>query len=562
MESYNKVFNGTFNKSLFFLGMMLAGVYVQAQIGKQLQQGNISGNVQLNTQYYITDSLIGTQDVAEDLLFDGFANLIYTNGKIEAGLRYESYQNVRLGFPTGYKGNGIPYRYVTYRDEKLQITAGNFYEQFGTGMILRAYEERGLGYDNAFDGFRLQYSPLQGLTLKGLVGKQRVYFDLGDGIVRAFDGELNVNDAIKSLNEAKTRIILGGSFVSKFQADQNTLYNLPENVGSWAGRANIISGGFNFMGEYVYKIPDPSNDNQFIYKDGHAALLQATYSTKGFGLSLAAKRIDNMSFRSDRDAGVTDLLINYLPALTRQHTYNVIATLYPYATQPNGEIGFQGELVYTIPKKSTLGGKYGTKLLVNFGSANNIDTVKLNDEATTRKGYKSDFFEIGENYFNDFNVELYKKFSKKFKLKATYANIAYNKRVIEGKPELNDSFMVFIDAAILDFTYKLNKKNAIRTEIQGLWTKRQSDQGHWATVVVEYTYSPHWGFAVMDQYNYGNKDKKKRLHYPFVSLTYTNKATKFLMSYGRQRAGLFCVGGICRVVPSSNGFQLTMTHSF
>lgn len=561
MESHNKAFNGTFNKSLFFLGLSIICFCAKAQITKQLQQGNISGNVQLNAQYYVDDSLIGTQPVPEDLLFDGFANLIYTNGKIEAGLRYESYQNVRLGFPTAYKGNGIPYRYVTYRDDKLEVTAGNFYEQFGTGLILRSYEERGLGYDNAFDGFRLQYTPVPGMTLKGLVGKQRFYFDLGDGIVRAFDGEINVNDMIKSMNEAKTRVILGGSFVSKFQADQNSLYNLPENVGSWAGRANIISGGFNLMGEYVYKIPDPSADNGFIYKDGHAALVQATYSQKGFGFSLAAKRIDNMSFRSDRDAGLTDLLINYLPALTRQHTYNVIATLYPYATQPNGELGLQAELVYTIPKKSLLGGKYGTKLLINFGSANNIDTVKLNDELTNRKGYKSGFMDIGENYFSDFNVEVAKKFSKKFKAKATYANISYNKPVIEGKFDLDYTY-VFIDAAILEFTYKLKKKHAIRTELQALWTKHRQDQGDWATIVIEYTYSPHWGFAIMDQYNWGNRDEKKQIHYPFVSMTYTNKATKFLMSYGRQRAGLFCVGGVCRVVPSSNGFQLTMTHSF
>jgi hypothetical protein len=34
------------------------------------------------------------------------------------------------------------------------------------------------------------------------------------------------------------------------------------------------------------------------------------------------------------------------------------------------------------------------------------------------------------------------------------------------------------------------------------------------------------------------------------------------MSYGKQRAGIFCVGGVCRNVPASNGFAISITSSF
>ncbi|HML86108.1 MAG TPA: DUF6029 family protein [Bacteroidales bacterium] len=34
------------------------------------------------------------------------------------------------------------------------------------------------------------------------------------------------------------------------------------------------------------------------------------------------------------------------------------------------------------------------------------------------------------------------------------------------------------------------------------------------------------------------------------------------MSYGRQREGLLCVGGVCRQVPAATGFTLTLTTSF
>ena len=44
--------------------------------------------------------------------------------------------------------------------DNLTVTAGNFYEQFGSGLILRSFEERTLGIDNALDGLRLKYAPI------------------------------------------------------------------------------------------------------------------------------------------------------------------------------------------------------------------------------------------------------------------------------------------------------------------------------------------------------------------------------------------------------------------
>ena len=65
------------------------------------------------------------------------------------------------------------------------------------------------------------------------------------GIVRGIDGEINANELLTFMNESKTQIILGGSFVSKYQADNDPVYKLPENVGAWAGRINITRGGLN-----------------------------------------------------------------------------------------------------------------------------------------------------------------------------------------------------------------------------------------------------------------------------------------------------------------------------
>jgi hypothetical protein len=113
---------------------------------------------------------------------------------------------------------------------------------------------------------------------------------------------------------------------------------------------------------------------------------------------------------------------------------------------------------------------------------------------------------------------------------------------------------------VFDLTYKLEEKKAIRGEFQFLTTKQ--DDGSWAMAMFEYTVAPNWFVAVMNQYNYGNPDEKKRLHYPIVSLGYTNQANRIMLFVGRQREGIFCVGGVCRNMPASNGVTLSITSSF
>ncbi|MCB9364697.1 MAG: hypothetical protein H6587_09025 [Flavobacteriales bacterium] len=553
-------------KKISFSLLLIASVgnLLGQSLGDQISSGEIHGNFQLNMQYYQEDSLIGAYEVPEDVLMNGFANFIYTNGNFSAGMRYESYMNPILGYPSGFKGNGLGYRYASFTNDNMSVTVGNYYEQFGNGLIYRTFEARGLGYDNAMDGIRIYYKLAEGLNVKGVIGKQRESFDsgvkYGEGIVRGIDGELSVNDFIPSLSEAKTRVILGGSFVSKFQPDQNSQFNLPENVGASAGRFNISRGKISLAGEYARKINDPSADNGYIFKEGEAFYAQTAFSTKGFGLTLSAKGNDNMSFRSDRGAAQTVLQMNYLPALTRQHTYNLLATLYPYATQPNGEVAFQGELVYKLKKNTFLGGKNGAGILLNYSTVYNIDSTALPASDTTQMGYTSNLFSVGDTkYYEEINVEFSKKFSKSVKAIFTYSNIVFNQAVVQGKNP-KDHPTIYANVGVIDLTYKINKKHAIRTELQGLFTKQ--DHQDWATVLVEYTYSPHWFIAVMDQFNYGNKISEEQIHYYYTTAGYVKGANRVSLGYGRQRAGIFCVGGICRTVPAANGITLSITSSF
>lgn len=532
---------------------------VNAQL---LNSGKVSGNFQLDAQYYQADSLIGAPEVKEQALMNAFANVIYTNNNFTAGVRYEIYQNPMLGFDSRYKGSGVPYRFATYTKDDWNITIGNFYEQFGNGLVFRSYEERNLGYDNAMDGVRVVVHPLKGVTIKGIWGNQRFFFDKGVGIVRGLDAEINLNEFCKKLEESDFRFTFGGSIVSKYQADQDPQYELPENVSSMAGRVSLGYKKFNFNAEYAYKINDPSAVNNMIYKSGDALYVSASYSQKGLGILLNGLKVDNMDFRSDRTATGNPLIINYLPALTRQHAYTLSA-FYPYGTQSLGQVGYQAQIDYKFKKNTLLGGKYGTSVAINHSNIHAIDKTMLNDlivtdESTFTEGYSSDFISWGkEKYFTDVNFEVTKKLSSKIKLLFNYVYLEYNKAVIEGHP---GTPMVFAHIGIADVSYKISDNHSIRVEMQHMSTKQ--DMKNWALLLVEYSIAPKWFFTLSDMYNYENPELDKRIHYYGAAVTFVKNTTRVALGYGKQRQGIVCVGGVCRQVPASNGVSLTLVSSF
>ena len=106
--------------------------------------------------------------------FNTYANLNYTKGNFSAGLRYEGYMNAMPGYDDRYDGVGIPFRFINYRNDNLEITVGNFYEQFGSGLLLRSWEERQLGINSALKGIRVKFTPLEYLNITAVYGNQIV----------------------------------------------------------------------------------------------------------------------------------------------------------------------------------------------------------------------------------------------------------------------------------------------------------------------------------------------------------------------------------------------------
>ena len=260
-------------KHIIFIGLFfLTGLTVWSQ-SKFLQNSRISGNVQMDAQYYIPDEAIGADTVQDKVRANAFANINYTNGGFSAGLRYEFYQYPLIDFEKiNYIGHGIPHYYVGYSHDYFEVTVGSFYEQFGNGLIYRSYENRNLGYDNATNGIRVKGKPYRGIVLTGIWGTQRNLFQK-EGQIRGLDGDFSFSEIFPVLSDKQFNLSVGASILSKYEKDNDPDYNLPQNVAAVAGRLNFGYKDFNLNTEYAYKYNDPSALNGMIYKPGSALMV-------------------------------------------------------------------------------------------------------------------------------------------------------------------------------------------------------------------------------------------------------------------------------------------------
>ena len=508
------------------------------------------------------------------------AGYYLSNSYLDLGIRWDHSQENQAGFqglevmtraeltqwplpgydadPT-FKGYGVSHLHVAATFDWGKVTVGDVYGQFGSGMVLRLYEDRALGVDNALRGGKIEVTPYKGIYLTALGGKQRrnwnCYDDKAWGwnykqdAVLGANVELGLHEWIPQLQEAGANLTVGGSYVSKYQkadtilfidpaAMQAYMYNLPEWVGAGSVRAQLQMKGWNALVEYAYKANDPSILNEYSYKPGEALLMSLSYSQKGLAVLAQVKRSENMSFRSDRQSNLIAGTINHMPPFAMQHTY-MLTSLYPYSTdQIANEWAFQGEVRYTWKRGTAMGGKYGT-------------TLKLN--ASHIRGTSDTWFGMSEEpYYTDVNIELNKKINKEWYIGAMAMYQTYNKRII-GKNGIARSGIGVVEAK-----YAMNKKVQMRAELQYLYSKQY--EGQWVAALYELSLWRQLVLSGQWMYNIGHAPDATNGHYYTVAATYTHGAHRVMAGYTKTRAGFNCSGGVCRQVPEQQG--ITLTYNF
>ena len=511
------------------------------------------------------------KDVLNNTYFDLTVNAPY----VSVGARFQWAKWPLPGYDKGFGGWGVPYIWATGGYKCWQATVGDFYEQFGSGLILRTYQERSLGVDNAIRGGRIKVNPAAGVHLTALGGKQRRYWEWNSSWIWGADAEWSLNETFKDKFKRNTGLTLGFSYVGKHDKEEqikvtpsgsiipnpepgyNYYLNFPQNIAAFDGRVKVRANDFNFLFEYATKNNDPNSLNNFTYRRGQAFLLSGTYSNSGFSALLQAKRSDNMDFRSKRVIDSEYMLsstVNHLPAFTLTQTF-ALAAMYPYATQADGEWAFQADLRYLFKKKTPLGGKYGTNVRLSASYISGLDYNKpagalSSDREPGTSQYSSPFWKIGSLYYADLNFELNKKWSRKYQMTVFYMFQKYNQTIVEGH-----GGMVTSNIFIYEGQWKMAKKAQLRFEAQYLQTKQ--DKGDWIAGLAEVSFAPHWMVTITDTWNSARDDN----YYSFL-VTYNVKANRFTFGYGRVKAGYNCSGGVCRWVPETKGFNLTYNYTF
>jgi len=549
------------NKYVFYLILLVFNSYIlNSQILK-----NLTSSYESYSAYYLDDSKTGDFSYEDRFRSNNYLNFKYRMGKYwDFELQIESYlPNSLLNFSPNFKDTGISTFKIEYNKKDLNVLLGNFYEQFGSGMILRSWEDRSLGINNSIRGLNVKYRLNDEINFTTLIGNQKKGFKYSKGFIVGFDSEFDISKILKN----NSTILLGISYVGRNDQKKKSDY-YDEMTNLFSARIDYSSSFFYSNLELVNKSKNPITifggvSDTFI-KDGSALLFNSGFYKDGLGLDFTFRRLENMPLFSERDAVgniYNESIVNYLPALTKQHDYS-LANLYVYAAQPNvsfqssnltkaGEIGIQTDLYYFIEQETFLGGKYGTNVAINASVWNNLDgTYDFSNQ-----NYDTDLFGFGEKYFSEISLEIRKKWSQKFQNIFLYANQYYNKRLVEetiGEVKSN--------VLVLENTYKINDNKSLRLELQHLSTK--DDTKNWSGFGLEYNLSSAVSLYITDMYNYQNPVKEKKIHYYNFGGSYSKGISRYTINYGRQRGGLVCTGGICRYVPESTGLSFSITTSF
>ena len=334
------------------------------------QKNSLSIGFESNSQFYTDDNKTGTSLSSNKFRSNNYLKVDYSTSKFLFGIQLEGYESkALLNYSTNLDQTNFSSYYAGFKSDLLEVRLGYFYEQFGSGLILRSWEDRQLGINNSLRGIKVKFQPKSYLEIISFYAKQKEGFHVSDGNIFGLNKEININEI---LNTNQFSFNLGFSYVGRSQTNsvlpENKNLDLNDLTHSFSGRLDYSKGNIISGIEYIHKSSDAIYGfNQIMnVKSGGALLINLGYNKRGLGTNITLRRVENMSLYSDREATGNihnDNIINYVPALTKQHDY-LLTNIYVYQSQPLvsltqnpkvGEIGGQFDIFYKVKKNSLFG---------------------------------------------------------------------------------------------------------------------------------------------------------------------------------------------------------------
>lgn len=526
-------------------------------------EGSLSGSLEANANFFDKDEKIGAANTPqyERQLYGGEAwlNLNYRYKGFDLGLRFDMFHNSNLLNPMdSYSDQGIGRWYIRKAIDRLDITVGHLYDQIGSGLIFRAYEERPLLIDNALLGLRLEYAISDNWYVKGFAGKQKRLFETYDALIKGF----NVEGFLLLGEEGKLTLAPGAGILNKTLSDSqmdalaNSLSTYapvdfideaPFNTYAFSVYNTLSTGPLSWYIEYAYKTEEVFYDlfaerqlytgettiGKYVLEPGNVIYTTLSFAQGKFGGLVEYKRTENFRFRADPFVSLNRGMINFLPPMAKLNTYRLTARYVP-ATQEIGEQAIQLDLRYS-PEKNL-------KFHANFSNIENLDSDLLYREAIAE-------VEVTE--------------PRKRILIGGLQFQWYDQELFEGKPGVD---MVKTITPFVDYLHRFDRDKSLRVELQYMNTDQ--DFGSWAYALLEYSVAPNWIFELSDMWNvapYEDENGVKKtdpLHYPTAGVVYTTGSNRFSLRYVKQVEGVVCSGGICRLEPAFSGIRFNLLSQF
>lgn len=555
-------------KKLLFIAVMLC---LSASLSAEQKKdwGRVSASLESTHHVYVDDlanNFLPTSGFDPNLSYlngspyasNNYLKVDYYKGRISAGLQLEGYFPNTVGYPYSQNKISLSNLYFSWTEDAYSVTAGSFYEQLGSGLLFRSWEDRALGLNNAIVGARATYSYNEIFSAKVFAGVPRLgklavaaeskFFGLGlsNALVAAADASVSISDI---MGADQFSLALEGSLLYKHESMTSDVMMLgckEDNIG-WSARLNAEAQGFYLKGEYVDAGMQYINPF-FEAKRGTAQLVEMGYNSRGLGVSITGRRVHRMNqqiYTGDMSYSAEANVLSYCPAMCTQYTY-MLTTLVPYSPvvgtngRVAGEAGGQIDAFYNFRRGTKIGGKRGMKVHANFSTYYSLDSDG---------GMKN-----SELLFRDFSFDVEKQWTKKFKMTFLYSLQDYNKE--ESTSGGGYAYVGMSHTVVADLLYKWTSKFSTRLELQYLASKGY--QKDWMAALLEVSFAPHWSVFASDMYNHGSSG----MHYYNAGVSYAYKWVRVAAGYGRYRAGYICSGGVCRMIPAYTGANLTLTATF
>lgn len=558
-------------------------------------RGRFSGSLETNANFFLEDTLIGAANTPQydHQLFgaDAWLQLNYTYKDLDIGLRFDLFNNSNLRNPqSSYNAQGIGRWYIKKKINKLGLAAGYLYDQIGSGIIFRAYEQRPLAIDNALYGLRATYDLTEDWQLKGFSGRQKFFFDAYQSVVRGFsiDGFVDGGEesswtsapgfgvVARTIDDETMRGVVSAintySVVDSISAKYNSYALTLYNTFNYKKISWYVEGAYKTEEQLFNPFAVKTNRDgttalgKLVSESGNVLYSSVSYANKGLGVTLEGKRTEYFRFRNDPFAELNLGVVNFLPPMTRVNAYRLTAR-YQAATQELGEQSYQLDARYKLNKKWAFNLNYSY-------------IATLNPDFSTGRSFLFGSGDVADDLlYQELYTEVSYKYKRKWSVLAGVQFQVYNQELYEVKP---DAPHVETITPYVDVLYKFSRKKALRVELQYMKVGKDEaasikagenlgqDYGDWLFGLAEFTMAPHWTFTVSDMYNVnpgknsptGNNGKKKSVHYPRFDVYYSHKANRFSLSYVKQVEGIVCTGGICRLEPAFSGVKMGINSTF